>query len=319
MSKLMAQIANKVLQEADLVSVTQLDTDQQPPADNGICHPETEVPKAAVRELENSVEFHIGHGNEFKEAGKEEEAKFQFACAETMQEVLILLRKGNEKHAKLATIAFFSAKNSIQDKFPKAVLDYLIPKQSGAKSLKEYFSSALTAQFMKMTENAEILAEDVFGIIDTSLNIARSHNPNDPKSQQAFVNAAKYMSLLVSFMQIDKQTNSAGEEALRSYVPVGALYRNDAPASINKFAQFLQTRAKTLDFGRFDPVRITQQYVTFLTNGEEEQWEAVAGQLTDYYKQREQQQSAGAAPEEEPAGSASDEYEMRARAERAQQ
>lgn len=318
MSKLMAQIANKVLQEAELVSVTQLDTDPQPTADNGICHPETEVPKAAVRELENSIEFHIGHANEFKEAGKEEEAKFNFACAETMQEVLILLRKGDEKHAKLATLAFFSAKNSIQDKFPKVVLDYIVPKQTGSKSLKEYFSSALTAKLHKMTETTEILAEDVFGVIDRSVDIARAHNPNDPKSEQAFVNAAKYMSLLVSFMQIDKQTNSAGEEALRSYVPVGALFRDDAPASIQKFAQFLETRAKSLDFGRFDPVRITQQYMKFLTNGEDEQWQSVANQLTDYYKQRETQQSASAAPEE-PAGSASDEYEMRARAERSQQ
>lgn len=316
MTTLMAQIADQVvLKEAELASVTELDMHADKPADNGIDHPETDVPKAVVSDLESSVEFHMGHGNEFKEAGKEEEAKFQFAVAETMQEILILVRKGDEHHMKLATVAFFSAKNSIQNKFSKIVTDYLIPKVSGVKKLKEHFAAALAAKKPKaVVEGIEMLAEDVFSLIQSSVQTATNRNEQDPKSQQAVETAAHYMALLVSFMQIDKQTNSTGEEALRSYVPVGALYRNEVQQALDKFAQFLKSDGTKVDFGRFDPQRIVQQYTQFLSQGGPEQWSAVGKQLFDYYKQRESQQST---QPEQPAQK--DNYEMRARAEQRQQ
>jgi len=310
MSTLMAQINQKVIQEAELASVTQLDMHADKPADNGIDHPAVDKPSAVIKELETSIEFHIGHGNEFKEAGKEEEAKFQFAIAETMQEVLILVRKADEHHLKLAAVAFFTAKNSIQNKFSKLVLDYLIPKVSGVKKLKEYFQSSMVAKLPKLDEGIEMLAEDVFSLIQSSMETAKSHNEQDPKSQQALQNAAHYMALLVSFMQIDKQTNTSGEEELRSYVPVGSMYRNEVQQSLDKFGQFLQSRGKELDFGRFDPSRIVQQYTQFLSKGGPDQWAAVGKQLTDYFKQRESQQAAPQQP------NGQDSYEMRAQAEK---
>ena len=312
MSTLMAEIAQKVLQEAELTSVTQLDMHADKPADNGIDHPAVDKPSAVIKELETSIEFHIGHGNEFKEAGKEEEAKFQFAVAETMQEILILVRKADEHHLKLAAVAYFSAKNSIQNKFSATVLDYLVPKVSGVKKLKEYFQASLTSKLPKLAEGIEMLAEDVFQLIQNSVETAKSHNENDPKSQQAFQSAAHYMALLVSFMQVDKSTNTSGEEELRSYVPVGSMYRNEVQQSLDKFAQFLQSRGKELDFGRFDPSRIAQQYTDFLLKGGADQWGSVGKQLFDYFKQRESQQSTAAEPEQK---SAHDNYEMRARAE----
>lgn len=312
MSTLMAQIAQKVLQEAELASVTQLDMHADKPADNGIDHPAVDKPTAVIKELESSIEFHIGHANEFKEAGKEEEAKFQFAVAETMQEILILVRKGDEHHLKLAAVAFFTAKNSIQNKFSKIVLDYLIPKVSGVKKLKEYFQASLSAKLPKLNEGIQMLAENVFELIQSSVETAKTHNAQDPQSQQAFQSAAHYMALLVSFMQIDKQTNTSGEEELRSYVPVGTMYRNEVQQSLDKFGQFLESRGKELDFGRFDPSRIVQQYTDFLSKGGPEQWSAVGKQLFDYYKQRESQQSTTAEPEQK---SAHDNYEMRAKAE----
>lgn len=316
MSSLMAEIAQKVLQEAELTSVTQLDMHADKPADNGIDHPAVDKPSAVIKELETSIEFHIGHANEFKEAGKEEEAKFQFAVAETMQEILILVRKADEHHLKLAAVTFFTAKNSIQNKFSKTVLDYLIPKVSGVKKLKEYFQANLTSKLPKLAEGIQLLAEDVFQLIQSSVETAKSHNQNDPKSQQAVQNAAHYMALLVSFMQIDKQTNTSGEEELRSYVPVGSMYRNEVQQSLDKFGQFLQGQGKELDFGRFDPSRIVQQYTQFLEKGGPDQWVAVGSQLFDYFKQRKSQQSAPAQePEQKP-----DSFEMRAQAEkRAQQ
>lgn len=312
MSTLMAEIAQKVLQEAELASVTQLDMHADKPADNGIDHPAVDKPAAVIKELESSIEFHIGHANEFKEAGKEEEAKFEFAVAETMQEVLILVRKADGHHLKLAAVAFFTAKNSIQNKFSKIVLDYLIPKVSGVKKLKEYFQASLVAKLPKLEEGLQMLAEDVYQLINSSVETAKAHNANDPKSQQAFQSAAHYMALLVSFMQVDKQTNTSGEEALRSYVPVGSMYRNEVQQSLDKFGQFLQSRGKDLDFGRFDPNRITQQYTQFLTQGGAEQWESIGNQLTQYFKQRETQQT----PAEPEQKSAHDNYEMRAQAER---
>ena len=313
MSTLMAEIAQKVLQEAELASVTQLDMHADKPADNGIDHPAVDKPAAVIKELESSIEFHIGHANEFKEAGKEEEAKFEFAVAETMQEILILVRKADEHHLKLAAVAFFTAKNSIQNKFSKTVLNYLIPKVSGVKKLKEYFQASLVAKLPKLEEGVVMLAEDVYQLIDASVETAKSHNAQDPKSQQAFQNAAHYMALLVSFMQVDKQTNTSGEEALRSYVPVGSMYRNEVQQSLDKFGQFLQSRGKELDFGRFDPNRIIQQYTQFLSQGGPEQWDSIANQLTQYFKQRETQQTAPAQEPEQK--SAHDNYEMRARAE----
>ena len=313
MSTLMAEIAQKVLQEAELASVTQLDMHADKPADNGIDHPAVDKPAAVIKELESSIEFHIGHANEFKEAGKEEEAKFEFAVAETMQEILILVRKADEHHLKLAAVAFFTAKNSIQNKFSKTVLNYLIPKVSGVKKLKEYFQASLVAKLPKLEEGVVMLAEDVYQLINASVETAKSHNAQDPKSQQAFQNAAHYMALLVSFMQVDKQTNTSGEEALRSYVPVGSMYRNEVQQSLDKFGQFLQSRGKELDFGRFDPNRIIQQYTQFLSQGGPEQWDSIANQLTQYFKQRETQQTAPAQEPEQK--SAHDNYEMRARAE----
>lgn len=315
MTPLMAQIADQVvLKEAELASVTELDMHADKPADNGIDHPETDVPKAVVSDLESSIEFHMGHGNEFKQAGKEEEAKFQFAVAETMQEILILVRKGDEHHMKLATVAFFSAKNSIQNKFSKVVTDYLIPKVSGVKKLKEHFAAALAAKKPKaVVEGIEMLAEDVFSLIQSSVEAATNRNEQDPKSQQAVETAAHYMALLVSFMQIDKQTNSSGEEALRSYVPVGSLYRNEVQQALDKFALFLKGDGTKVDFGRFDPQRIVQQYTQFLGQGGPEQWNAVGKQLVDYFKARESQQSTQPEPEQK------DNYEMRARAEQQRQ
>lgn len=311
MSTLMAEIAQKVLQEAELASVTQLDMHADKPADNGIDHPAVDKPAAVIKDLESSIEFHIGHANEFKEAGKEEEAKFEFAVAETMQEILILVRKADEHHLKLAAVAFFTAKNSIQNKFSKTVLDYLIPKVSGVKKLKEYFQANLVAKLPKLEEGVEMLAEDVYQLISSSVETAKSHNAQDPKSQQAFQSAAHYMALLVSFMQVDKQTNTSGEEALRSYVPVGSMYRNEVQQSLDKFGQFLQGRGKELDFGRFDPTRIAQQYTQFLSQGGPEQWDSIANQLTQHFKQRETQQT----PAEPEQKSAHDNYEMRAKAE----
>lgn len=315
MTTLMAQIADQVvLKEAELASVTELDMHADKPADNGIDHPETDVPKAVVSDLESSIEFHMGHGNEFKEAGKEAEAKFQFAVAETMQEILILVRKGDEHHMKLATVEFFSAKNSIQNKFSKIVTDYLIPKVSGVKKLKEHFAAALAAKKPKaVVEGIEMLAEDVFSLIQSSVEAATNRNEQDPKSQQAVETAAHYMALLVSFMQIDKQTNSSGEEALRSYVPVGSLYRNEVQQALDKFAQFLKTDGTKVDFGRFDPQRIVQQYQQFLGQGGPDQWNSVGKQLFDYFKARESQQSTQPEPEQK------DNYEMRARAEQQRQ
>lgn len=310
----MAQIAQKVLQEAELASVTQLDMHADKPADNGIDHPAVDKPAAVIKELESSIEFHVGHANEFKEAGKEEEAKFEFAVAETMQEILILVRKADEHHLKLAAVAFFTAKNSIQNKFSKIVTDYLIPKVTGVKKLKEYFQASLVAKLPKLEEGVVMLAEDVYQLIQSSVETAKSHNANDPKSQQAFQSAAHYMALLVSFMQVDKQTNTSGEEALRSYVPVGSMYRNEVQQSLDKFGQFLQGRGKELDFGRFDPSRIAQQYTQFLSQGGPEQWDSIANQLTQYFKQRESQQSQQA-PAEPEQKSAHDNYEMRAKAE----
>ncbi|MNI33856.1 hypothetical protein D3C73_878170 [compost metagenome] len=156
-----------------------------------------------------------------------------------------------------------------------------------------------------------MLAEDVYQLINSSVETAKSHNAQDPKSQQAFQSAAHYMALLVSFMQVDKQTNTSGEEALRSYVPVGSMYRNEVQQSLDKFGQFLQGRGKELDFGRFDPSRIAQQYTQFLSQGGPEQWDSIAQQLTQYFKQRETQQT----PAEPEQKSAHDNYEMRARAE----
>lgn len=310
MTTLMAEIASKVLAEAELASVTQLDMHADKPADNGIDHPECATPKTVISSLETSVEFHIGHGNEFKEAGKEEEAKFEFSCAETMQELLILLRKGDEKHHKLASLAAFSAKNSIQNKIPSDVLKFLVPSVSGKKDLKERFMDRMVSK-VKLDEGIEMLAEDVFGLIQNSVAVAQRRNPNDAKSEQAYRAAAHYMSLLVGFMQVDKSTNTEGEEELRSYVPVGSMYRNGVQTALDKFAQFIKRRGGELDFGRYDPVRITAHYQDFLLQGGEEQWNAVGQQLTDYFKQREASINQ---PEQEPAGN--DTYEMRARAER---
>lgn len=310
MTTLMAEIASKVLAEAELASVTQLDMHADKPADNGIDHPECATPKPIISSLETSVEFHIGHGNEFKEAGKEEEAKFEFSCAETMQELLILLRKGDEKHHKLASLAAFSAKNSIQNKIPADVMKFLVPSVSGKKDLKERFMDRLLSK-VKLNEEIEMLAEDVFGLIQNSVAVAQSRNPNDAKSEQAYRNAAHYMSLLVGFMQVDKSTNTEGEEELRSYVPVGTMYRNGVQSALDKFGQFIKSRGQELDFGRYDPVRITAHYQDFLMQGGEEQWQAVGQQLTDYFKQREASINQ---PEPEPNNG--DTYEMRAKAER---
>lgn len=311
MTTLMAEIANKVLQEAELASVTELDMHADKPADNGIDHPAVDKPAAVIKELETSIEFHIGQANEFKEASNEEEAKFQFAVAETMQEILIHVRKADEQHLKLAVVAFFSAKNSIQNKIPKVVLNYLVPKVSGVKKLKEYFEAKLSAKQPQLVEGLELLAENVFELIQSSVATAKARNPQDQKSEQAVKSAAHYMALLVSFMQVDKQTNTSGEEALRSAVPVGSLYRNEVQRSLDKFDQFIQSRGKSVDFGRYDPTRITQQYTQFLTQGGEDQWNAVGKQLVDYFKQRENQQSAAT----EPAQGAQS-YKMRAQAEK---
>ena len=313
MTTLMAQIASKVIAEAELAAVTQLDMHADKPADNGIDHPECKTPKNIISSLETSVEFHLGHGNEFKEAGKEEEAKFEFSCAETMQELLILLRKGDEKHHKLASLAAFSAKNSIQNKIPSDVMKFLVPSVSGKKDLKERFMERLASK-VQLDEGITMLAEDVFSLIQHSVEIAQRRNPNDAKSEQAYRTAAQYMALLVGFMQVDKSTNTSGEEELRSYVPVGSMYRNGVQVALDKFAQFIKRRGGELDFGRYDPVRITAHYQEFLLQGGEEQWNSVGQQLTDYFKQREASINQ---PEQEPNGG--DTYEMRAKAERQQQ
>ncbi|MNC15589.1 hypothetical protein D3C75_634130 [compost metagenome] len=311
MSSLMAQIAAQVLKEAELASVTELDMHADKPADNGIDHPECATPKDIISALETSVEFHIGHGNEFKESNKEEEAKFEFSCAETMQEILVLLRKGDEKHHKLASLAAFSAKNSIQNKIPSNVMKFLVPSVSGKKALKEFFMDRMLSK-VQLDEGIVMLAEDVFNLIQSSVDTAKSHNPQDPKSEQAFRNAAHYMGLLVSFMQVDKQTNTSGEEELRSYVPVGTMYRNEVQQSLDKFATFIKNRGNDLDFGRFDPIAIANQYQQFLLKGGAEQWDSVGQQLVAYFKQREGSINNQA---EQPQLSAHDNYEMRAKAE----
>lgn len=315
MSSLMAQIAAQVLKEAELASVTELDMHADKPADNGIDHPECKTPKDIINALETSVEFHIGHANEFKESNKEEEAKFEFSCAETMQEILVLLRKGDEKHHKLASLAAFSAKNSIQNKIPTNVMKFLVPSVSGKKALKEFFMDRMVSK-VHLDEGIVMLAEDVFNLIQSSVETASARNPQDPKSEQAFRNAAHYMALLVSFMQVDKQTNTSGEEELRSYVPVGSMYRNEVQQSLDKFGQFLKSRAGDLDFGRYDPLKIASQYEDFLTKGGAEQWQSVGNQLTAYFKQREASINT---PAEDNQISAHDNYEMRAKAEREQQ
>lgn len=156
-----------------------------------------------------------------------------------------------------------------------------------------------------------MLCEDVFEFIQNNVAIAKAHNPSDQKSQQAFRSAAHYMAVLVAFMTVDKQTNTSGEEALRSYVPVGAMYRNDVQQALDKFYDFVTHRAKELDFGRYEPTRLMQQYDTFFSKGGEEQWRNVAMTLQQYFRQR--QDSIHDAEQAQQQGTtAFDKYEKRA-------
>lgn len=314
MSTLMAQIANKVEEAAALSAVTELvsadiaTTSEKP----GMERATVEVPAGVVKSLKQEIEFQLKHGNEFKETNQEERAKLAFRTAEFLTELLQLIEKGDDHHFKLAQVCVHSAKNSIQLKVPKDVYKFLVPSANFGKKLQEYFEMATYSIQVPATEGVELLSENVYELIQRSVDLSKARNAKDPKSEQAIQIAAHYMALLVSFMQVDKQTNTSGEEELRSYVPVGSMYRGDVEAALNKFGQFIQKRAKDLDFGRFDPVRVVQQYTDFLANGNPEQWKAVGKQLFDYFKQRESQQGT---PSEKPQISAHDNYEMRAKAE----
>ncbi len=142
MTTLMAQIATKVLEESKLVAAEEVSN--QPPADAPIEYPEKEVPASVKSSLQKEIDFHMEHANGYKESGDEEKTKFHFATAEFLSELKVLLDKGDEHHYKLASVAVHSAKNSIQNKIPKEVYDYLVPRLN--KSLQERFTEVLAGK-----------------------------------------------------------------------------------------------------------------------------------------------------------------------------
>lgn len=135
------------------------------------------------------------------------------------------------------------------------------------------------------------LYEHVFELIDQSVQAFSNHRvtPTDEKATAEFQDAVRYLSLLVGFMAVDKHTRSSDEDKLRSYAPIGVLYRGnveDTRRELDKFFKFLNARGQEIDCGTKNPPAIVQQYERFFANGDEEQWGNMARVLTAYFKQR---------------------------------
>lgn len=144
-------------------------------------------------------------------------------------------------------------------------------------------------------QNVKRLYEHVFELIDQSMDVSRQHRENPEENTEAFDQVVRYMSLLVAFMAVDKYTRAADEELLRSYAPIGVLYRGnveDTKKELEKFFQFLNTRANELEVGTKNPPAIVKQYAQFFARGDEEQWNNMARVLTAYFQSRSEQHKA---------------------------
>lgn len=135
------------------------------------------------------------------------------------------------------------------------------------------------------------LYEHVFDLIDQSVQAQTAYKnaPTDPEAKAAFDDAVRYLSLLVGFMAVDKYTRAGDEDKLRSYAPIGVLYRgsvDETRQELNKFFRFLNSRANELEVGTKNPPAIVKQYARFFAQGDEEQWANMTRVLTAYFKNR---------------------------------
>lgn len=143
------------------------------------------------------------------------------------------------------------------------------------------------------------LYENVFHLINDSLKARRVHETEPTEQTELeYQQAVKYLSLLVGFMAVDKHTRSTDEETLRSYAPIGLLYRGtveETRSELDKFFAFLNGRGKTLDVGSKNPIGIVQQYEKLFSRNDPEQWNNVCQMLINYFKTRATSNTSNAA------------------------
>lgn len=139
---------------------------------------------------------------------------------------------------------------------------------------------------MKLS-NITPLYENVFHLVDMSTRAAAAQRSGEASTELSYEEAVKYMSVLVGFMLADRATRDNEDLLKRSYAPIGALYRastDETKEALDKFWKVLQKRP--LEFGSRDIKSMIQKYYTFLQKGGQEQWTNVAGQLRDYFLNR---------------------------------
>lgn len=132
------------------------------------------------------------------------------------------------------------------------------------------------------------LYENVFDLVDLATRAAAAKRNGRETGELSYEDAVRYMSVLVGFMLADRATRDDENLLKRSYAPIGALYRastEDTKAALDQFWKALQRRP--LEFGSRDVKTMIQKYHQFLSKGEQEQWQAVAGQLRAYFSDRE--------------------------------
>ena len=267
------------------------------PETGGTTKVEPEVEKADVPAcvkscLKAAVKQQIDLANEKDEQGSTHETVFHMTGAAFLEEILKFIEAGTAQDIKMATMKYTSGNNSLQNLVPKDVTDFLVPRAKLGKSLAERFEENRQARKMNEGFRYPTLMEGVFDLLDVSFKSAEEHqqNPNDPETSHSFQQAAHDIGLLVSFMTIDKQTR-ADNAALRSYVPIGAIFRGDLKqtrSALNDYNRFITTRSRELDTGLKDPVGIAQRYESELqqNRGGLELWKNVVEVLRTYFHDR---------------------------------
>lgn len=132
------------------------------------------------------------------------------------------------------------------------------------------------------------LYENVFDLVDLATRAAAAKRNGRETGELSYEDAVRYMSILVGFMLADRATRDDENLLKRSYAPIGALYRastEDTKSALDQFWKALQRRP--LEFGSRDVKTMIQKYHQFLSKGEQEQWQSVAGQLRAYFSDRE--------------------------------
>lgn len=267
------------------------------PETGGTTKVEPEVEKADVPAcvkscLKAAVKQQVDLANEKDEQGNTHETVFHMTGAAYLEEILNAIEAGTTEDIKRATMKFTSGTNSLQNLVPKDVSDFLMPRMKLGKSLAERFEENRQARKVTESFRHSALMEGVFDLLDSSFKSAEEHqqNPNDPEVSHSFKQAARDVALLVSFMTIDKQTRG-DNAALRSYVPIGVIFRGDEQqtrSALNDFHRFITTRARELDTGLKDPVGIAQRYESELQQprGGIELWKNVVEVLRTYFHDR---------------------------------